>query len=96
MNLNPFIDLFATVISLYSWILIIHIILSWLVSFNIINPYQPFVKKVQYALFRLTEPLLKPVRKYMPDLGGLDISPIVVFLVLGFLKNALYTYLYSY
>jgi len=96
MNINPFIDLFGAVISLYTWVLIIHILLSWLVAFNIINGHQPIVRKIQEVLFRLTEPVLKPIRRYMPNLGGIDISPIVLFLLLRFTMSALYTYFYSY
>lgn len=96
MNINPFIDLINSIIWLYTCILIIHIILSWLVSFRIVNAYQPLVQKVQYVLYRLTEPLLKPIRKYMPDLGGIDISPIVLFLLLSFTQNVLTTYFYIY
>jgi YggT family protein len=92
--MNPFIDLIGAVLSLYTWVLIIHIIISWLVSFNIINGYQPIVKKLQFVLYRLTEPLLAPIRKYMPDLGGIDLSPIVLFLLLRFTMNILYTYFY--
>ncbi len=96
MNINPFIELITSVISIYTWVLIIHIVLSWLVSFNIINGYQPVVKKIQYALYRLTEPLLSPIRKYMPNLGGIDISPIILFLALRFTVSVLYTYFYTY
>lgn len=94
MNFNPFIHLITTVTSLYAWILIVHIILSWLVSFQVINPYQPFVSKLQFVLYRLTEPVLGRIRRYMPNLGGIDISPIVVFLLIQFINEALYTYFY--
>ncbi len=96
MNINPFIDLLGAVISLYTWVLIIHILLSWLVAFNIINGYQPIVRKIQEVLFRLTEPVLNPIRRYMPNLGGIDISPIVLFLLLRFTMSVLYTYFYTY
>ncbi len=96
MNINPFIDLIGAIVSIYTWALIIHIILGWLVAFDIINSYQPIVKKVQYALYRLTEPLLAPIRKYIPHLGGIDLSPIILFLLLRFTTGVLYTYFYTY
>lgn len=95
MNINPFIDLINQVIYLYSWVLGIYIMMSWLISFNIINAYQPFVSKLLYFLRRLTEPVLNRIRRYMPDLGGIDISPIVLILGLQFISGALRTYLYK-
>jgi YggT family protein len=92
--LNPFIELFSWIIQLYNYVLIAWLILSWLISFNIVNRYQPVVQRLNFALFRLTDPLLRPIRKYMPDLGGIDISPIVLMLLLNFLNRALFTYFY--
>jgi YggT family protein len=94
MNINPFIELIGTVITLYSWVLGIYIILHWLIAFNIINRYQPFVSKTLYVLGQLVEPALGRIRRYMPDLGGIDISPIVLILGLQFISRALYTYFY--
>ncbi len=71
-------------------------ILATLISFKIVNAYQPIVQKVMVALNRLVEPALKPIRKYMPDLGGIDISPIVLILLLQFLHSALYSYFYNW
>lgn len=95
MNINPLIDLIGTVISLYNWVLIAWIILSWLIAFNIINRYQPFVSRVMDVLSRLTEPVLGYIRRYIPLVAGIDLSPIILFLALGFLKSVLYTYLYN-
>jgi YggT family protein len=67
-------------------------ILSWLISFGIVNRYQPAVQKINYALFKLTDPLLRPIRKYMPDLGGLDISPIVLILIFSFIERTIVYY----
>lgn len=92
--LNPFIDLISAVIDLYFWVLVIWMVLSWLIAFNVVNRHQPFVYRANYALSRLTEPLLAPIRRLLPDLGGIDFSPIVLILLLQFLQNALYHYLY--
>jgi YggT family protein len=96
MNINPFIDLIVAVLNLYGWVLVLWIIISWLISFDIINRHSPFVAKISEVLFKLTEPVLRRVRRYMPDLGAIDISPIVVFLFIHFLTNVLHTYFYTY
>src|SRR5689334_2227351 len=94
--LNPFVDLLSEIIYLYNIVLLAWIVVSWLIALNIINRYQPLVLRLNYVLHRLTEPALRPLRKILPDLGGIDISPIILFLLLRFLNNALYTYFYSY
>lgn len=96
MNINPFVELIAAVLDLYWWVLMFWIILSWLTSFGVINRFNPVVSKVSEVLYKLTEPVLRRIRRYMPDLGGIDISPIVVMLAIWFLKRVLYTYFYSY
>lgn len=87
--LNPIIALLVQIIYLYNCVLIAWLVLSWLISFGIVNRYQPMVHRINVALFRLTDPLLRPIRKYMPDLGGIDISPIILMLLLNFLSNEL-------
>lgn len=84
--------LVSQIINLYVFVLGVYIILSWLIGFNIVNRYQPVVAKVNDVLTRITEPALRPIRKYMPDLGGLDLSPIVLILLLNFLDNLLHGY----
>ncbi len=96
MNINPFIDLIIAILNLYGWVLICWIIISFLISFEIINRYNPIVSKVSEALYKMTEPVLRRIRRYMPDLGPIDISPIIVFLAIRFISNLLYTYLYKY
>jgi YggT family protein len=92
--LNPFVVLLANIIELYTWCIILWTIMSMLISFKVVNVYQPVVRKVMIALDRLCEPALKPIRRFLPDLGGLDISPIILILLLNFTQNALYTYFY--
>ena len=65
---------------LYFWVVVIMVVLSWLVAFNVVNPYNQFVRTVQTFCYRATEPLLKPIRRFLPDLGGLDISPIILLI----------------
>jgi YggT family protein len=68
------------------WIIIIQAILSWLVAFNVINTYNNFVRSFLYALDRITAPLYRPVRRILPDFGGLDFSPIVILLLIYVLR----------
>ena len=89
---NPFLDLVLVVLKLYSWALIISVILSWLVAFNVVNTHSPLVSAIGRFLYRLTEPLLKPIRQFLPDLGGIDISPVVLLLLIWFIENLLITY----
>jgi len=89
---NPIIELLAALIQLYKYVLIAAVIMSLLISFNIVNRYEPLVQRIDYALRRLTDPVLRPIRKYLPDLGGIDISPIIVFLLLDFLQRSLFYY----
>lgn len=93
--LNPFIDLIAAIIHLYLICVIAWAVIGTLISFKIINGYQPLVQKIMYALNRLIQPAIRPIQKYMPDLGGIDLSPIILILLLNFLSSALYTYLYN-
>mgnify|MGYP000853017648 FL=1 len=78
-------------LDLYWWIIIASAIFSWLYAFNVVNPRNQFVGTVGNALYRLTEPALKPIRRFMPDLGGIDISPIILLLILFFLRQFIIT-----
>ena len=93
--LNPFVHLVSNLIYLYNIVLVVWIILNWLISFNIVNRHQPLVYRVSDILNRLTEPVLRPIRRYMPNLGAIDISPIVLILLLNFLNDAMYQYFYT-
>jgi YggT family protein len=83
----PFIWLINTIFQLYFWIIFAMIIISWLIHFGIVDGRNMYVKQINYALRQLTEPLLAPIRRFMPDLGGLDISPIVLLLGMQFLQQ---------
>jgi YggT family protein len=71
------------------WIIIIQAILSWLIAFNVINTYSDLVRNVMYALDRMTQPLYRPIRRIMPDLGALDLSPMVVLLAILIIRQAI-------
>lgn len=77
----------AYCIKLYMWVFIIDVILSWLVSLNVINTSSQFVYLIGTGLRRLTNPVLQPIRRRMPDLGGIDVSPVIAILGLVFLRD---------
>lgn len=78
-------------LDIYWWIIIGAAVFSWLYAFNVVNPRNQFVGTVGNMLYRLTEPVLAPLRRLLPDLGGIDISPIIVLLILFFLRQFLLT-----
>ncbi|WP_428248965.1 YggT family protein [Ferrovibrio sp.] len=81
--------LIDTLIGLYIWLLIASAILSWLVAFNVINTRNRFVYLLGDFLYRVTEPALRPIRRVVPNLGGLDISPVLLILLLMFVQRLL-------
>ncbi len=93
--LGPLMDLIIVVLGLYVWVLIISVIMSWLVSFDIINTSNRIVYMIIDFLYRITEPALRPIRRFMPSLGGIDISPVALILLLWFLQNVLVRIKYS-
>ena len=80
-------NLFNTVVSIYIWLLIAAVILSWLIAFNVINTGNRFVYQIRDFLNRITEPVLRPIRNLLPNLGGIDISPVILILALYFLRD---------
>ncbi len=89
--------LFQTIdlaLNLYVWVLIASAIFSWLYAFNVINSRNQFVSAIGTFLYNITEPVLRPIRRIMPDLGGIDISPIIVLLIIFFLRSLLWTSIY--
>ena len=82
--------LLDSVITLYLWIIIINAMLSWLVAFNILNTQNRFVFSVLDVTYKLTDPMLNKIRKFIPNFGSIDISPIVLILALMFLRNLVF------
>ena len=82
--------LFDNIISLYIWVLIINAIISWLVAFNILNTGNRFVYSVLEVSYKLTSPALNFIRRYLPNLGSIDISPVILILGLMFLRNSIF------
>jgi YggT family protein len=84
--------LIDTVIWIFTWVLIINIALGWLIHFNIVNASQPFVRGLGEITYKITEPALRPIRRVIPSVGGLDLSPIVLILLLQFARNLMWEY----
>jgi YggT family protein len=87
-------DIILIILDLYVWLLIASAILSWLIAFNVVNTRNQFVAAVAEFLYRITEPVLEPIRRMLPSLGGLDISPIVVILIIMFIQRVISYYIY--
>ncbi len=77
---NPLFYLIYIVIEVYTYLLVAYVIISWLIAFEVINRHSQFVQQISYALHRLFEPVLKRIRPHMPDLGGIDLSVLVLFI----------------
>jgi YggT family protein len=84
--MHPIIWLIDTILNIYFWIILATVIMSWLTAFGVVNGANPYVRQIAYALRRLTEPLLGPIRRLLPDLGGIDISPIILLIGLQFVR----------
>lgn len=87
MILIRILSFISYLITLYTWIIIASVVLSWLMAFNVVNAYNPFVRTLWNALNAVTEPLLRPIRRMMPDLGGIDLSPIILLLGCYFIQS---------
>ena len=86
------VELFAFIsllLTLYIYVLVAAAVLSWLIAFNVVNPRNQFVAMLGEFLYRITEPVLRPVRSMLPNLGGIDISPVIVILIIVFIQNVI-------
>ena len=92
--MRAILDIVIIVLDLYVWLLIASAILSWLIAFNVVNTRNQFVAAVAEFLYRITEPVLAPIRRFMPNLGGLDISPIILILLIMFVQRVILYYIY--
>jgi YggT family protein len=98
MRVSPMYSLLAlisTVIQIYIYILIASAVLSWLIAFNVVNTRNQAVAMIADVLWRLTEPVLRPIRNILPNFGGLDISPVVLILLLYFIRSLLFELFYG-
>ena len=80
-------------LQIYIWFVIVAVIMSWLIAFNVVNTRNQFVAMVADFLFRITEPALRPIRRFMPNLGGIDISPVILILLIILIENVIIYYI---
>jgi len=85
--LIPLAQVFNVVLDLYVWVLVAGVVLSWLTSFGVVNTHNKAVYMIGDFIYRVTEPVLRPVRKILPDFGAVDLSPIAVILIIMFLQS---------
>ena len=90
--MNSLIILISQITELFIWLLIIQAIMSWLINFGIINTQSNFVNMIGSFLYKVTEPLLRPIRRLLPEFGGVDISPVILIMLLIFFRNLLFEY----
>ncbi|HEY4981490.1 MAG TPA: YggT family protein [Pseudolabrys sp.] len=87
-------DIILLILQIYIWLLIAAAVLSWLIAFNVVNTRNQVVAMLGEFLFRITEPVLRPIRSMLPNLGGLDVSPVILILLILLLENVIVRYIY--
>ncbi len=94
--MKSILDIIMIVLNLYWWIIIASAVYSWLYAFNVVNMNNQFVAAIGNFLHQMTEPLLRPIRRVMPNLGTIDLSPIVLLLGIIFIQSVIARYVYPY
>jgi len=94
--MRAILDVILIALQLYVWLLILAAILSWLLAFNVVNARNQFVSMVWNFLYQITEPVLRPIRNILPNLGGIDISPIILILLIFLIQRVIALYIYPY
>ena len=92
--MRALLDVIIVVLNIYVYVLIASAVLSWLIAFNVVNTRNQLVSAIAEFLYRITEPVLAPIRRMMPNLGGLDISPIILILIIMFIQRVITYYIY--
>jgi len=92
--MRAILDIILLVLQIYIWLLIASAVLSWLVAFNVVNTRNPVVSAIGDFLYRITEPVLRPIRNAMPNLGGIDVSPVILILIILLIENVIVRYIY--
>ena len=91
--MRALLEVIQIALTMYFWIVIAMAIFSWLVAFNVVNTRNPVVHMIGDFLYRITEPALRPIRNMMPNLGGIDISPVILFLIIIFIRYVIALYI---
>ena len=87
--IGALVDVLLLILNLYFWIIIVAVVASWLIAFGVINTYNRTVHRIIDTLYRLTEPALRPIRQFLPNFGGLDISPVILLLIIYLIEREL-------
>jgi len=92
--MRALLDVILVALQLYVWILIAAAVLSWLLAFNVVNPRNQLVSMVGEFVYRITEPALRPIRNILPNMGGIDISPVILILLIFLIQRVIELYIY--
>ena len=92
--MRALLDVILILLDLYLYIVIAAAVLSWLVAFNVVNTRNPIVAMIADFLYRITEPVFRPIRNFLPNLGGIDFSPLIALLIIYLLKRWIGDYIY--
>jgi YggT family protein len=92
--MRALLDVLLLALHIYTWIIIASAIFSWLYAFGVVNPRNQFVAAIGNALYQLTEPALRPIRRFVPNFGGLDITPILLLLLIFLIERVIVRYIY--
>ena len=94
--MRALLDVLLLALNIYTWIIILSAIFSWLYAFGVVNPSNQVVATIGRMLYQLTEPALRPIRRFVPNFGGLDISPIILLLLIFLIERIIAYYIYPY
>lgn len=94
--MRAILEIILIVLNIYIYLLIASAILSWLVAFNVVNTRNQFVGMIGDFLYRITEPVLRPIRNVMPNMGGIDVSPVILILLIILIQRVIQLYIYPY
>ena len=92
--MRAILDIILLILQIYIWLLIAAAVLSWLIAFNVVNTQNQVVAMLAEFLYRITEPLLRPIRSMLPNLGGIDVSPVILILIILLIENIIVRYIY--
>jgi YggT family protein len=92
--MRPILDVILILLDMYMYVVIAAVILSWLIAFNVINTRNQIVAMIADFLYRVTEPVFRPIRNFLPNLGGIDFSPLIVLLIIYVIRRYISDYIY--
>ena len=94
--MRPFLEVIIYLLNAYWWVVIIAVVLTWLIAFNVVNTRNQIVGMIADFFYRVTEPVFRPIRAWMPNLGGIDFSPLIVLLIIFLIERIIDLYIYPY